>query len=107
MPLTLFQKEVAHVLAANRNPESYLAGGAVLNRADTSLRYSHDFDIFHDAAESVALCAETDERVLKASGYSVVWSLRQPGFYRAEVKRGDDQLGLDWTNDTAFRFFRS
>ncbi len=105
MPLTPFQKEVARVLAANRNPESHLAGGAVINREETSLRYSHDFDIFHDAAESVALCAEIDERGLRAAGYSVTWLLRQPGFYRAEAKRGDDALLLDWTNDTAFRFF--
>jgi hypothetical protein len=32
MPLTSFQSGVARVLAANRNPESYVAGGAVINR---------------------------------------------------------------------------
>ncbi len=105
MPLTPFQKGVARVLAAHRSPESHLAGGAVINRGDTSLRYSHDFDIFHDVAESVALCAEVDEKALQEAGYSVAWTLRHPGFYRAEVTRGDDQLRLDWTTDTAFRFF--
>jgi hypothetical protein len=33
MPLTPFQREVVHLLAANRNPESHVAGGAVINRA--------------------------------------------------------------------------
>jgi hypothetical protein len=105
MPLTAFQKEVARLLAAHRNPESHLAGGAVINREESSLRYSHDFDIFHDAAESVALSAAADQQALHAASCSVDWLLRQPGFYRAEVQRGQDQLRLDWTNDSAFRFF--
>ncbi len=42
MPLTAFQREVARILAANRNPESHVAGGAALNRADDSYRYSDD-----------------------------------------------------------------
>ena len=29
----------------------------------------------------------------------------QRDYYRAEARRGEDQLPLDWTNDTAFRFF--
>jgi hypothetical protein len=105
MPLTAFQREVAHLLATHRNPESHLAGGAVINRADTSYRYSHDFDIFHNAAERVAASAETDCSTLLTAGCSVQWALRQPGFFRAEVSRGVDHLVLDWTNDSAFRFF--
>jgi hypothetical protein len=38
MPLTA--REVARTLAAHRNPESHVAGGAVINRAETSYRYS-------------------------------------------------------------------
>jgi hypothetical protein len=105
MPLTAFQREVARTLAAHRNPDSHLAGRAAINRADASFRYSDDFDIFHDAAESVALCAEADAQHLRLSGYSVEWTLRQEGFFRAEIARGDDRLRLDWAHDTAFRFF--
>jgi hypothetical protein len=105
MPLTPFQKEVARLLAAHRNPESHLAGGAVINRAEGSFRYSDDLDIFHDAAESVAVCAEADAKVLVAAGYSIEWVLRQVGFYRAEVHRGENHVRLDWSNDSAFRFF--
>ena len=105
MPLTAFQKWVAHILAANRNPESHVAGGAVINRSDASVRYSEDLDIFHDAAESAAGCAELDVQVLRQAGCSVEWMLRETGFYRASVERGEDTLRLDWTHDSAFRFF--
>ena len=50
MPLTAFQREVALLLAGQRNPESYIAGGAAINRSDSSLRYSDDLDLFHDTA---------------------------------------------------------
>jgi len=105
MPLTDFQRAVARILAAHRNPESHLAGGAVINRADDSFRYSLDLDIFHDAAQIVAACADADANALSAAGYSVEWTLRQEGFFRAEVCRGEDRVRLDWANDSAFRFF--
>ncbi len=105
MPLTAFQKEAARVLAAHRNPESYLAGGTAINRAESSLRYSNDLDVFHDAAESVAVCAEADVGELLARGYAVEWLLRQPGLFRARVSQGTDTLRLDWCFDSAFRFF--
>jgi hypothetical protein len=105
MPLTGFQKEVARILAANRNPESHLAGGAVINRDDASFRYSDDFDIFHDVAEAVAVCAQADAIALQGAGCTVQWTLRHEGFFRAEIVRGADRLRLDWANDSAFRFF--
>ena len=53
MPLTTLQKEVLVILAGNRSEESHFAGGVVLNVADHSARFSHDFDIFHELAEEV------------------------------------------------------
>jgi len=105
MPLTAFQKEVAALLAANRNPESHLAGGTAINRADDSPRYSNDLDLFHDAAESVAICAEADGRTLLERNFAVEWLHRQRGFYRAKVSRAADTLKLDWCSFSAFRFF--
>jgi hypothetical protein len=105
MPLTAFQRWVAHILAANRNPDSHVGGGAVINRSDDSIRYSADLDLFHDVAENVAACAELDAQALLGAGCSVEWLLRNPGFYRAKANRGDDTLRLDWTHDSAFRFF--
>ena len=46
MPLTQFQRQVLALLAANRSPESYLAGGAAVHFAPNSLRYSDDLDYF-------------------------------------------------------------
>ncbi len=97
MPLTPFQREVARILAAHRNPESYLTGGAVINRSDASFRYSNDLDVFHDAAVSVAACAEADARALRAANCSVEWALRQEDCYRAEASRGEDRVRLDWS----------
>ncbi len=105
MPLTAFQREVARLLAANRNPESHVAGGAVINRGEAGLRFSDDLDIFHDVAASVAASAETDANTLRAAGYSVEWALRGEGIRKAEVTRGSDHVRLDWTTDSAFRFF--
>ena len=51
MPLTALQKDVLALLAAHRSEESHFAGGAVLNAAEDSARYSHDFDIFHELAD--------------------------------------------------------
>jgi hypothetical protein len=105
MPLTAFQREIARLLVAKRNPDSHVAGGAVINREDSSFRYSEDLDIFHDAAESVAVSAEADATALHGAGYAVEWALRQVGFFRAIVTRDQDQCRLDWSYDSAFRFF--
>ncbi|HMC66943.1 MAG TPA: hypothetical protein VKI65_18545 [Gemmataceae bacterium] len=59
MPLTPLQKDVLRVLASNRNPESHVAGGAVINRLAGSPRYSADLDLFHDVAERVGATAVT------------------------------------------------
>lgn len=112
MPLTEFQKGVARFIAANRTLESHVAGGAVINRGEAGLRISDDLDIFHDASESgltaaqrVAACADADERLLREAGYSVEWMMRGAGLFRALVHRGEDHVRLDWTTDSAFRFF--
>src|SRR5262249_44234895 len=97
--------EVVQFLAAHRNPDSHLGGGAVLDRAEDSFRYSEDLDVFHEAAESVAACADADAKTLHEAGHTVVWTLGQLGFYRAEIRRGEDRLRLDWAHDSAFRFF--
>ncbi len=105
MPLTDFQKEVARALKANRNPDSHMAGGAAINRGAAGLRYSDDFDIFHDAAESATASADADERTLREAGFSVEWDVRQGSFHRATVSRDADWFRVDWSVDSAFRFF--
>lgn len=109
MPLTPFQSTVLTVLAANRSEESHFAGGVVLNAAPDSARFSHDFNIFHDAAEEVARASEADVASLRAAGYTVapvVGDWGQPGTFRkAHISLGPDSVEIDWAADSAFRFF--
>lgn len=64
MPISDIQKIVLKQLAANRNPENYLAGATVLHRSERSPRYSLDLDFFHDIQDSVAQSAEKDAATL-------------------------------------------
>jgi hypothetical protein len=105
MPLTPFQQELLKLLAANRSPDSFVAGGTVLNAADDSLRFSKDLDIFHDAQESVRECAERDAQTLREQGYTVEWLRQFDTFQRGRVARKDQQVILEWSFDSAFRFF--
>jgi hypothetical protein len=105
MPLTAYQREVLRVLSARRNPESHVAGGAVLNRSEDSPRYSADVDLFHDEAVQVQAAAQADTAALAAAGFTVEWLDRQPFLLRAKVSRGGNELRLDWCLDSAFRFF--
>lgn len=56
MPLTPFQTTVLKLLAANRSPESFVAGGIALN-AREPVRWSADVDLFHDAEDAVIVRA--------------------------------------------------
>ena len=92
-------------IAANRNPESYVAGATVLHLAPDTPRYSEDIDLFHDLEDSVAQSAETDAATLRAAGYELSWLLRTPSFHRAVVSTADEQLKIEWAHDSAYRFF--
>ncbi len=109
MPLTSFQSEVLAVLAENRSDDSHFAGGLILNASPESARFSHDFDIFHEAAEEVSRASEADAASLRATGFMcdlVVgdWA-KHTGFRKARVTRGNESVEVDWAADSAFRFF--
>ena len=105
MPLTEFQRHVLDLLAENRGPESFVAGGMVINAGTDSPRCSDDMDIFHDAEEFVAASAAADAATLLKAGFDVVWQVDLPGFRRAVVSREGQSLRLEWVRDSAFRFF--
>ena len=105
MPVSELQARVLREIAANRTPDSYLAGATVLHRAEDSPRFSRDLDIFHDLAEAVAVSAEADARTLQRAGYSLTWALQTPTFYRAVAEVTGQSLKLEWAHDSAFRFF--
>jgi hypothetical protein len=111
MPLTALQKDVLAVLARNRSEESHFAGGIVLNAADKSARYSHDFDIFHELAEEVARASSKDVESLRGAGFEVEtisrlgeWE-KESTFRKARIRRAAENVEIDWAADSAFRFF--
>ena len=105
MPLSSPQVELLRRIAANRSPESYVAGATVLHRTPETPRYSEDLDLFHDLEDSIAQSAATDAITLRDAGYVFSWLLRTPTFQRALVEIAGQQLKIEWAYDSAFRFF--
>ena len=109
MPVTEFQREVLQTIAGNRHELSHFAGGVVLHAAPDSARFSHDFDIFHEAAAQVASSSAADSATLRAAGYAVTpvagdWT-KSGTFRKAVVQRHAQSVEIDWAADSAFRFF--
>lgn len=104
MPLTDLQGSLLALLAPNRIPASYLAGGAAIHFAPNSVRYSDDLDFFHDSEARVASAFAADTATLAAAGYDVSVEFAQPGFIRATVTRGDQATKIDWAHDSDWRF---
>lgn len=112
MPLTAFQKEVLAVLAKNRSEASHFAGGLLLHADEHSARFSHDFDIFHEAGEEVVRASERDVESLLLAGFEVeklgrteAWEKEAVDFRRARVRGVGGRVEIDWAADSAFRFF--
>jgi hypothetical protein len=103
VPLSDIQSAILRLLAAHRNPESYVAGATALNRDGP--RFSADIDVFNDREEAVARAAEADTALLVENGYRVQWIRREPGIQAAEVRLGADGTRLEWVRDSDFRFF--
>jgi len=105
MPLTPFQAGIFKIISANRNPDSFIAGGIVINRDDLSARFSDDIDVFHDSSQAVATSADADAETLSRAGYNVTFLRREATFQQANVSRIGEAIRLDWAADSAFRFF--
>jgi len=104
MPLTSFQKSVLAILAPARSPDSYLAGGTALHLAPESVRYSRDFDFFHDLEAKVAETYSGDRELLEQGDYQVDVLISQPGHIRATVGKDAETTQIDWARDSAWRF---
>lgn len=100
VPLTEFQRTLLALLAQNRAPDSYLAGGAALHFAPNS----DDLDFFHDSSDRVAAAFAEDSALLESGGYGLELEISQPGFIRATVRNGDGATKIDWAHDSAWRF---
>lgn len=103
MPLTKGQSAALTIIAAARDPESYIAGSTPLNL--THARYSNDIDIFHDSADRVEAAAQTDAAALAANGFDIRWVRRTRLMHTAIAARDGEDVGLDWIVDSDFRFF--
>ena len=103
MPLTKLQSEVLGVLAAQRSPDSYIAGGVALNREGP--RLSRDIDIFQDSQQRLETAAEADAKALTEAGFQLSWKTIKTGKREAEVEWMGDRMPLEWVADSAFRFF--
>lgn len=77
MPLTKLQSHVLRVLAAERSPDSYIAG-------DTN----------------------ADAKALVAGGLKLSWKKIVSGKREAELEGLGDRTRLDWVHDGAYDFFR-
>ena len=106
MPLGIFEREVLRVLAANRNPDSFIAGATVLHQPPESPRRSEDVDVFPDLPEALLLAYEADTAALQKAGFEIEPVGRvQPEFRRVIVRRNGQQTKIEWVQDAAFRFF--
>lgn len=107
MALTALQRDVCRLLAADRRRrrDSYIAGGVALGVALETTRLSRDVDIFHDSEEAVARSWDRDRASLEHAGYAVHALRERPGYVEARVSRHQDALVMEWSRDSAFRFF--
>ena len=103
MPLARVQSDILRLLAAHRDPESYVAGSTPLNV--NAPRYSSDIDVFHDREERVARAAAEDSAVLQAEGYDLRWLRREPAIYVVVAAKGGETTRLEWVVDADYRFF--
>ena len=103
MPLARIQSDILRLLAAHRDPESYVAGSTPLNM--NAPRYSGDIDVFHDREERVARAAQEDSALLQASGYDLQWLRREPTMYAVVAGKDGESTKLEWVVDADYRFF--
>ena len=104
VPISKFQSDVLRLLATQRSPDSYIAGGIAINRQGP--RFSDDIDIFHDSVARLASAVKTDEAALAAARYRLSWPPTQStGKHETIIEKDGEQMRLEWVTDSAFRFF--
>jgi hypothetical protein len=107
MALKEFQRTVCRLIAQQRidSGESYVAGSSALNLATGLGRISRDIDLFHDSVDAVTSSWQADRKCLVESGCDIEVLHERNGFVEAVVSRAGEQVALQWTADSAFRFF--
>ena len=100
MPIGDFEFEILRCIAANRHPDSFVAGGTVLNRSEDTPRYSRDVDLFHDDPANLKAAAAADTETLRSAGYEVALTTTAELFIRAKVQRGELGTKIEWVSDS-------
>jgi len=103
VPLTKIQTDILRILAAHRDPESYVAGSTPLNR--NTPRFSGDIDVFHDREERVSRAVEEDTATLEQSGFSLQWIRNEPSIRSALAEKLGQVTKIERVVDSDFRFF--
>jgi hypothetical protein len=104
VPISKFQSDVLRLLASQRSPDSYVAGGIAINRHGP--RFSNDIDIFHDCVAILDSAVKADEAALTAAGYKLIAPpYQRTGKHEITVEKNGEQMQLEWVTDSAFRFF--
>lgn len=107
MALTPIQRDVLRILAERRRAagEAYVAGGVALNELLAASRRSRDVDLFHDTAAALVASWDDDRRALLSRGFSLDVVRERPTFVEAIVSRAAESVVLEWSQDSAYRFF--
>ncbi len=107
MAVTGFQRVICRLIASNRleQGEAYVAGGVALNLLTGGNRVSRDIDLFHDTIEALDATWQADRRLLENHGYELRSIHERRGYVEALVGKGGDTVLMQWTHDSAFRFF--
>jgi hypothetical protein len=91
------------LLAAERTPDRYIAGGVALNREGP--RFSGDIDIFQDTEQRLQSAATADEKTLIEAGLKLSWKKIVTGKREAQIEGLGEGMRLEWVHDAPFRFF--
>ena len=99
-----FQSSVLQVLAANRSTDSFVAGGAALNRDGP--RQSRDIDIFHATVALIDAAVARDLDALRRVGWQVQRDRETSTLREWTVfDSGGQATKIQWTRDTSWLFF--
>jgi len=76
-----------------------------LNLALDGPRLSRDIDLFHDTREALNESWQFDVELFRKNGLSVSVSRDLEGFKEVVIRQAGEELLVQWTRDSAFRFF--
>jgi hypothetical protein len=107
MAVTPLQRKVCRLIAERlkASGERYVAGGVALNLAAGGMRLSRDIDLFHDTTKALNESWKSDVEIFEKNGLGVSVLREAEGFKEAMIKGQGEELLIQWSRDSAFRFF--